>query len=181
MGSTPYAGTTTFDPYDEMVYSTGDLGKRLTFVYWVPNETVASLTGNFQVKLAIDWGGDRYDLNWNTSSWDDDSPTADWVAPSNWQNYYGGVIGSIGLGFWPVGSDGIAAHVTQADIDAYAAMLFAAQTSAIGEVRIRDTEAGTWQETRVQADMVPEPATFAVWGLLGLVAGVYGVRRRRTP
>ena len=26
---------------------------------------------------------------------------------------------------------------------------------------------------------VPEPATMLVWGLLGLVAGVYGVRRRR--
>ncbi len=29
------------------------------------------------------------------------------------------------------------------------------------------------------AAAVPEPATLLVWGLLGLVAGVYGVRRRR--
>jgi hypothetical protein len=181
MGSTPYAGTTTFDPYDEMVYSAGDLGKRLTFIYWIPDQTVASLTGNFQIKLAIDWDGTRYALNWDTDGWDNDGLNVDWVAPGNWTNYNGGVIGSIGLGWWPVGSDGIPADVTQADIDSYASMLYANQTSAVGEVRIWDPTTGSWQETDLQANMVPEPATMIVWSLLGSASwlGMRVVRRGR--
>jgi hypothetical protein len=34
------AGTANFEIEDEVVYSFGDLGKRLTF-YWIPGETIA--------------------------------------------------------------------------------------------------------------------------------------------
>lgn len=35
-----FVGTTNFVIEDEVVYSFGDLGKRLTWVYWIPNETL---------------------------------------------------------------------------------------------------------------------------------------------
>ena len=179
MRSTPYAGTTSFDAYDEIVYSTGDLGKRLTFIYWIPNQTVEDLTGNFQVKFAMDWGGTRYALNWTTDGWDVDGPDVDWVSPGDWINNNGGVIGSIGIAFWATAPDGNPLTVTQADIDSLASDLSSAQTSAIGEVRIMDPATNSWHETDLQANMVPEPATMIVWGLLGLVAAGYGVARRR--
>jgi hypothetical protein len=179
MRSTPYAGTTNFDAYDEIVYSTGDLGKRLTFTYWIPNQTVQSLTGNFEIKLAMGWDGAQYALDWNSSGWLDDGPNVGWVAPKNWENYNGGVIGSIGLAFWAMGSDGNPAHVTQADIDGWASSLSAYQTSAIGEVRIRESADSSWQETTLQANMVPEPSTIIIWSLLGGLGLVFAWRKRK--
>ena len=57
-----HPGTTKIDPYDEIVYSTMDLGKRLHWIYDVPGETVANLSdkGLFEVKWEIDWYGTAY-------------------------------------------------------------------------------------------------------------------------
>lgn len=47
---------------DVVVYSFGDLGQRLSFIYWVPNETIADLKArNFQLNLFYQWDGVTYD------------------------------------------------------------------------------------------------------------------------
>jgi hypothetical protein len=171
LGNGAYPGTTNVDPYDFMVYSAGDLGKRLTWIYWIPNTTVAQLSQeNFQVKLAINWGGTDYALNWDTDGWDDNGPNVDWVTPSSWENYDGGVIGSIGLAFWPVGSDGVAADVTQADIDAYREMLLEGMTSATGSVSLDGNV------TSQTLNVVPVPAAVLL-GIGGL--SLVGLLKKR--
>jgi hypothetical protein len=50
-------GTTDFTPKEAIVYSTGDLGKRLHWIYGRPGQTKASLAGNFQAKDVCDWDG----------------------------------------------------------------------------------------------------------------------------
>jgi hypothetical protein len=51
-------GTTDFEIQDEVVYSFGDLGKRLTWIYYVAGETTASLAGRFEISLTNTWDGD---------------------------------------------------------------------------------------------------------------------------
>ncbi len=40
MRSGAHPGTTYFEPQEEIVYSTMDLGKRLHWIYWVPGKTI---------------------------------------------------------------------------------------------------------------------------------------------
>lgn len=85
------SGITNFDIRDTVVYSFGDLGRRLHFVYWVPNETIASLTAkNFEVGLDYVWDGVFYN----------DYFGSEWVTPSSWIEQAGGVIGSGGFAWW---------------------------------------------------------------------------------
>lgn len=85
------SGSTFFELEDAVVYSFGDLGKRLHFVYWVPGETIATLTTkNFEIGFSYVWDGVSYD----------DYYGATWVTPSSWQEYNGGVIGTGGFAWW---------------------------------------------------------------------------------
>jgi len=86
-------GTTEFAIQDEVVYSFGDLGKRLTWVYWVPGATVESLTGRFQISLTNIWNGDELDFY-------QDYYGSTWLTPTTWVDYNGGVIGTAGMAWW---------------------------------------------------------------------------------
>ena len=44
-------GTVKYEAEDYMVYSFGDLGKRLHAFYYIPGQTTASLDGRFQVSI----------------------------------------------------------------------------------------------------------------------------------
>ncbi len=86
------AGTLMFNIRDTFVYSFGDLGKRLHFVYWIPGETVAGLTkANFQFGIDLVYDGILY-TDWAYG--------AEWVTPEHWEDYAGGVIGTGGVAFW---------------------------------------------------------------------------------
>lgn len=93
-------GTTNFEIEDEVVYSFGDLGKRLTWVYWLPDKTVAGLKGNFEISLINIWDGDVLDFY-------DDYYGSTWLEPTKWQDYdsdgdgnFDGVIGTAGMAWW---------------------------------------------------------------------------------
>ncbi|MBN2012513.1 PEP-CTERM sorting domain-containing protein [candidate division KSB1 bacterium] len=185
MRSGTYPGTLTMDPYDEIVYSTGDLGKRLHWIYWLEGATISNLTGNFQVKRIIDWGG----TNWTTladGSWALDASDVGWLTPASWEEYSGGVIGSLGFAWWatdddalPYNSHGNAYDETnQADIDALRDMLFEYQTFATGMVRWRNDENSEWQESLLTVQVVPEPSTVLMLGL-GLLGFAVSTRLRR--
>ncbi len=90
-------GTTEFEMADITVYSVGDLGRRLHFVYYVPGETIASLTAkNFQISLSYVWDGVTYDFY-------ADNFGETWQTPGSWEEYGGGVFGSAGFAW--VGSN----------------------------------------------------------------------------
>ncbi len=97
-------GTTNFEIQDEVVYNFGDLGKRLTWIYWIPNLTVATLEGTGRVKASL------------TNTWDGVSEDyfyqyygSTWLEPTQWQDYdynnngtVDGVIGTYGVGWEPL-------------------------------------------------------------------------------
>jgi hypothetical protein len=74
-------GTTNFEITDEVVYSFGDLGKRLTWIYWIPKETIATLSNRFTISLLNNWGNDpEYDFY-------NDYYGSTWLTPTSWANY----------------------------------------------------------------------------------------------
>jgi hypothetical protein len=83
-------GTTDFDIRDVVVYSFGDLGRRLHFVYWIPGESIGSLTAkNFQIAMDYTWDGVTYDFY-------NENYGATWLTPTRWIDFNGGVVGTIG-------------------------------------------------------------------------------------
>ncbi|PWG62706.1 hypothetical protein DEM34_11180 [Spiribacter halobius] len=186
MRSGAYAGTHRMTPYEEIVYSTGDLGQRLHWIYWLPGESTTSLDGRFQVKWAFDWNGVDYTYDWSGGSYLLDDPAAGWTQPSSWEDYDAdgdgtddGVIGTFGFAFWatdneaaPLDTDGNAYNETdQADIDALAGDVREFQTYAVGQTRYRAGLDADWQAgASIEVQVVPAPAPLMLVsaGLLGL-------------
>lgn len=178
-----HPGSDIIDPYDEIVYSTGDLGKRLHWIYWVPEKSTTSLDGLFEVKWVIDWGGSEWMLDEN-GAWVLNDPDAGWSQPSSWEDYDGGVIGSLGFAWWstdndapPIDTDGSPYNeVDQADIDALRSEVFNYQTFAQGLVRYRANADSQW-ETQSLTVFVPDGgSTLAFLGIV--LAGAVGLRRK---
>jgi len=177
-------GVLEMSPYDEIVYSTGDLGKRIHWIYWLPGETVADLDGKFQTRYIVDWDGVQYTYDWGVG--DHVVATADngWIQPTRWTDYAGGVIGSFGEAWWAVDDDALPFNTggtpydetDQADIDALAAAILQSQTFARGEYRLL-TDAGGWGPVEsLTVNVVPVPGAVLL-GLLGL--GVAGAKLRK--
>ena len=184
-------GDLYMDPYDEIVYSTGDLGSRLHWIYWIDGATTTDLAGNFEARFVIDWGGDEYTWDWGLNAWADPSTGAGWIEPGSWEDYGGGVIGSFGHAWWATDDDALPGdtggspydETDQADIDALRDLIFDVQTFARGEVRCRDSASDPWTVQTLQVDImqpvpVPAAAPLALLGL-GIVTAVRRVRRKK--
>ncbi len=157
------SGTNNFEVDDSVVYSFGDLGRRLHFIYWVPNETIASLeAASFEVSIFYDWDGVTYDYygdyGWGT-----------WVQPTSWEAYNGGVIGSGGFAWW--GAYGVnTPEAVAADIDHW-------DTHQGNVMFYARTNGGPSTMITAYHTPVPEPSTFILLGIGA--AGLVLYRRRR--
>jgi hypothetical protein len=184
LGNGTYPNSLRIDPYDEIVYSTGDLGKRLHWIYWLPGETTSGLAGRFEVKWVIDWAGDAWTYDWSAYDWIADGPSVGWVQPSSWEDYSGGVIGTFGFAWWSTDNDAPPFstnanpydETNQADIDALRCLVFNNQTYALGMVRYRDSVNDPWQYKTLKVT-VPEGGM--TLGLLGIALSGLGLVRRR--
>lgn len=164
------AGTTSFEIEDEVVYNFGDLGKRLHFIYWVPEETVASLTNNFEVSLFNVWDGDVMDYYAEYVG-------STWLQPTRWIDYDSdgdgdtdGVIGTAGAAWW-------GAYGTNTP-EALAADL--AEWSLASESWIFNVKhAGEITSIKVDRAAVPEPSMLYLLGA-GLVGLAMFRRKKRS-
>jgi hypothetical protein len=159
-------GTTDFEIQDEVVYSFGDLGKRLTWIYWIEGETVASLADRLSIRLINTWDGDVvdfYDYYYGNT----------WVTPTKIYDYDGnndgqidGVYGLAGMAWW--GANGVN---TQEALDADIASLITADETWDFSVRL-DGQIASLSSNREGIVPTPEPSTFLLLGagMLGLVA-----------
>jgi hypothetical protein len=169
-----HPGTHDADPYDFIVYSTMDLGKRTHWIYWLDGETVAGLDQRFQVKWIVDWDGVDYTYDWGLGALVVDDPNTGWVQPGSWENYSGGVIGSFGFAWWALNEQG-GTNVDQDDVDALRDDVLTWQTYLAGYARIRDSVEDPWKTVSIQLTVVPDPAT----ALLLCLGGLAAVTRRR--
>ena len=158
-------GTTNFEIEDEVVYSFGDLGSRLTWVYWIPNETIESLTGRLTVSLMNIWDGDLSDFY-------QDYYAQTWITPSHLYEYNGGVVGLAGIAWW--GAYGLNNEdALQADLAEWAMV----SESWIFKVSL-DREISSLTSNRDATSMapVPEPGTLILLG--GGLCGLFFYRRK---
>jgi len=192
MRSGKHPGTTYFEPEEEIVYSTMDLGKRLHWIYWVPGKTINDLqTCNFQVNWMVDWEGVDRVYDWDNyklvpANLEGGKPTNGWIQPSSWIEYNGGVIGTFGFAWWAY--DNLAPpnnsnqnpfdEVNEDDVNALAAQIRRAQTHAIGYIRWKCDGDPDWNYTILPLNVVPEPGTMLLW-LSGFAAPVVALLRRR--
>lgn len=190
MRSGKHPGTTYFEPEEEIVYSTMDLGKRLHWIYWVPGKTIAELrTCQFEVNWMIDWEGKNYVYDWSAGRLVQASlvggiPQNGWVQPASWIEYKGGVIGTFGFAWWatddeaePYDSNGNWwDEVDEDDVAALAAQVRQYQTHATGYIRWNCGEG--YEYELLQLNVVPEPGTMVLW-LSGFAAPAFAFLRRR--
>lgn len=198
MRSGAHPGTTYFEPEEEIVYSTMDLGKRLHWIYWVPGKTIDDLAAcNFQVNWMVDWKGKNYVYDWDAYDLVEANlvggiPTNGWIQPSSWINYDkdgdnnpDGVIGTFGFAWWATDDEAPPYdsnpptwwdETDEADVAALAELIRKSQTHATGYIRW-DCGQG-WQYTVLQLNVVPEPGTMVLW-LSGFAAPAFVLLRRR--
>jgi hypothetical protein len=96
------AGTTNFEIEDEVAYSFGDLGKRLTWIFWIPGHSQAELSIDDNCQISLFYTRDGFPLDFYQALFD-----STWLMPTHWQDYDAdgdgiadGVIGFFGMGWW---------------------------------------------------------------------------------
>lgn len=166
-------GTRSFEIEDEVVYSFGDLGKRLTFIYWLPGETVVNLADNdlFEVSMTNVWDGDSLDFY-------DDYYGSTWLEPTKWEDYdrdgdgsADGVIGTAGMAWWGAYQvntpEALAADIAEWGL---------VSESWTFTAKLRGEESSI-TATREANAPIPEPSTMLLLGS-GLI-GIFALARKK--
>lgn len=157
------SGTTNFDIEDIVVYSFGDLGSRLHFIYWIADATIDSLKAqNFEISMYYDWDGvtfDFYNEYYGTT----------WLQPGSWIEYNGGVIGSAGFAWW--GAYGVnTQEALDADLEDWQRYQ--------GDITLQVRYGQQQFSLTAHHEPVPEPTTVLLLGA-GLLGLAYASRSKK--
>lgn len=155
-------GTTNFAIEDLVVYSFGDLGSRMHFIYWLPDTTISDLTNQgLQVALDYQWDGLTYDFY-------EEYYGERWLTPNSWEEYNGGVIGTAGFAW--IGAYGTE---TEEALAADLAELATHQGDLVFHLKLDEEKT----ITAYHHNPVPEPTTILLLG--SGIASLVGLRLRR--
>lgn len=159
MGSGTFPGTLFIIPWDETVYSFGDLGRRLQIVYFFAGVTPAELAGKVQVRWTLDWADEELTIDWVTYDWilANSDPNAGWIQPGSWIAVPEGTVGTFGNGFW--GAYGFTADTPEARAALLADIvdIWNNQTFFSGQIRYRSDVTDPWSYfDPLIVEMVPQ-------------------------
>ena len=155
-------GTTNFAIKDLVVYSFGDLGRRMHFIYWLPGTTISELT-NQGLQVALDYQWDDLTYDFYEEYYDER-----WLTPTSWEEYNGGVIGTAGF-----------AWIGAYDIDTEEALAadLAELATHQGDLAFHLNLGEERTITAYHHNPVPEPTTILLVG--SGIASLLGLRLRR--
>jgi hypothetical protein len=150
-----FAGSPFFIPVDETVYSFGDLGTRIHWIYRIPDTTIAELDGLFEVKWVVDWSG----TDWTTDAsgaWILDDPDEGWSEPSRWEEEDGDVFGSVGFAWWGAYGYRSDSPEARAQLEEDLQLYWDEQTYATGLIRYRSSPADPWTVEQIKLTLMPQ-------------------------
>lgn len=175
-----YPGQMQALPSDLTSYSFGSHGKKLAWLFWVPNITQQEFQNlDFKVKMYWDVNGTNFTMDWANGNVINNAPNLGWSGLDYYaETHSGGVVGVFTGGNWGASqhsSDTPAARQQlKQDLEDY----LNSETHMTGAVSWVTPAGDPQKELRVA--ITPEPTSMVFLGsaLVGLVAGHYRKKRR---
>jgi len=152
-----FIGTSILTPWDQTVYSFGNLGLRMHFPLMISGTTIPQLTGNIEFKYGLDWGGVDWTLDWTTYDWVEDAFDRGWVGPSL-ELSFGKIFAKSGESFWGAWPYTVDTPAARAALAASVQDNWDNQTKLVATYRTRENASAPWEYYTITLRVIPQVA-----------------------